>query len=121
MKVYAFDVDETLEVSGGPIKMQDLWDLHSEGHVVGLCGNWARVTMFEAERSTFWRKYINFLGPMKMSKPEFLLQLKDFIPADEYIMVGNIKGVTGASDDKGAAEIARWRFISEREFSEGIR
>ena len=41
--------------------------------------------------------------------------------ADDYIMVGNIAGVSGASDDKGAAEAAGWRFISEKEFAEGSR
>jgi hypothetical protein len=34
-------------------------------------------------------------------------------------MVGNILGVSGASDDKGAAETAGWRFIKESEFAAG--
>ena len=43
MIVYAFDVDETLELSAGPIPMRALSDLHLAGHAVGLCGNWALV------------------------------------------------------------------------------
>jgi hypothetical protein len=43
--VYAFDVDETLEVSKGPVKLFDLVKLREHGHIVGLCGNWAMVTL----------------------------------------------------------------------------
>lgn len=39
MVVYAFDVDETLEVSKGPVKLSDLVTLREHGHIVGLCGN----------------------------------------------------------------------------------
>jgi len=45
MVVYAFDVDETLEVSKGPVKLFDLVKLRAHGHIVGLCGNWAMVTL----------------------------------------------------------------------------
>ena len=45
MAVYAFDVDETLEVSKGPVKLVDLVKLREHGHIVGLCGNWAMVTL----------------------------------------------------------------------------
>lgn len=119
MKVYAFDVDETLEVSDGPIKLEELQKLSAEGHIVGLCGNWARLTLFD--QLATWSTYINFLGPMEMSKQNFLMQLRDFIPAEDHIMVGNIKGVTGRSDDQGAANLARWRFLTEREFADGAR
>jgi hypothetical protein len=36
-------------------------------------------------------------------------------------MVGNIVGVSGASDDQGAALLAGWRFIKESEFAAGKR
>jgi hypothetical protein len=36
-------------------------------------------------------------------------------------MVGNILGISGASDDRGAAERAGWRFIQESEFASGAR
>jgi len=39
MAVYAFDVDEPLEVSKGPPKLVDLVNLREHGHIVGLCGN----------------------------------------------------------------------------------
>ena len=42
MKVYAFDVDETLYLSHGPVQREVLVALRAEGHVLGLCGNWAR-------------------------------------------------------------------------------
>ena len=58
---------------------------------------------------------------MEMSKSILLNQLKTFIPADDYIMVGNVKGVSGASDDEGAANLAGWRFIKESDFAAGAR
>ena len=33
-KVYAFDVDETLDISNGPIPVQALKDLRDQGHIV---------------------------------------------------------------------------------------
>jgi hypothetical protein len=57
---------------------------------------------------------------MEMSKDIFLNQLKTYIPADDYIMVGNIKGVSGPSDDEGAANLAGWRFIKESDFRNSL-
>ena len=116
MKVYAFDVDETLETANGPVLLQSVADLRNNGDIVGLCGNFARITC-----QTGWHRAISFIGPMEMSKESFLRQISAHVPADEYVMVGNIQGVSGVSDDKGAAERAGWRFISERDFSEGKR
>ena len=58
---------------------------------------------------------------MEMSKHAFLNQLKAYVPAADYVMVGNILGVSGASDDQGAALLAGWRFIKESEFAAGKR
>jgi hypothetical protein len=58
---------------------------------------------------------------MEMSKDSFLNQLRTYIRADDYVMVGNIKGVSGASDDEGAASLAGWRFIKESDFARGAR
>jgi hypothetical protein len=94
MIVYAFDVDETLEVSNGPVKLLDLAKLREQGHIVGLCGNWAMVTLHCPD----WHHICSFVG-----------------------MVGNILGISGASDDRGAAERAGWRFIQESAFARGAR
>jgi len=59
-KVYAFDVDETLEVSAGPIKIQSLVELYEEGHCVGICGNWAQLI----RSAVGWNTVISFLGPI---------------------------------------------------------
>ena len=117
MKIYAFDVDETLEISGGPIKMLELEELKAQGHIIGLCGNYAMVTLNIED----WHNYISFIGPMGMTKDGFLAQLKTYVSTDEVVMVGNILGVSGASDDKGAAEKAEVRFISEHDFASGKR
>ena len=117
MKIYAFDVDDTLEVSGGPVSIESVADLETEGDVVGLNGNWAVVV----QTVPLWHRIFSFIGPMEMSKNVFLHQLKTYIRADDYIMVGNIKGVSGASDDQGAADLAGWRFIKESDFAAGER
>jgi hypothetical protein len=117
MKIYAFDVDDTLEVSAGPISIESVGSLKSEGHIVGLNGNWAVVV----QSTPHWHRLFSFIGPMEMSKDAFLNQLRTHIPADDYVMVGNIKGVSGASDDAGAANLAGWRFIKESDFAEGAR
>ncbi len=117
MNVYAFDVDETLEVSAGPVKLQQIVELCVEGHILGICGNYAKVTMMVVN----WHDFFSFIGPMEMPKAAFLRQIKMYVPADDYIMVGNIKGVSGASDDQGAAIEAGWRFIQEKNFAAGDR
>jgi hypothetical protein len=117
MKIYAFDVDDTLEVSGGPITIESIDSLRTEGHIVGLNGNWAVLV----QSVPLWHRIFSFIGPMEMSKNALLNQLKTYIPAEDYIMVGNIKGVSGASDDQGAANLAGWRFIKESDFAAGAR
>jgi hypothetical protein len=117
MKIYAFDVDDTLEVSGGPVSIASIGRLRAEGHIVGLNGNWAMVV----QSIPTWHHIFSFIGPMEMSKQAFLNQIQTYIRADDYIMVGNVIGVSGASDDQGAAMIAGWRFIQESQFAAGQR
>ena len=117
MAVYAFDVDDTLEVSKGPVKLFDLVKLREHGHIVGLCGNWAMVTLHYPD----WHRICSFVGPCGIEKDDFLRQLRQYIPGHDYVMVGNILDVSGASDDRGAAERAGWRFIQESEFAKGVR
>lgn len=111
-----FDVDETLCVSAGPISLESLLELRQQGHVVGLCGNWAVF----CQRVSGWQNLVSFMN-LGLLKETCLGQLKTYIPADDYVMVGNILGVSGASDDQGAAQRAGWRFIKETDFAEGVR
>jgi hypothetical protein len=115
--VYAFDVDDTLEVSNGPVKLADLAGLRERGQIVGLCGNWAMVTLHCSD----WHRICSFIGPCGIEKHDFLRELRQYIPGDDYVMVGNILGISGASDDRGAAERAGWRFIRESAFAAGAR
>jgi hypothetical protein len=78
--VYAFDVDETLEVSKGPVKLADLVKLREHGHIVGLCGNWAMVTLHCPD----WHHFCSFVGPCGIEKEDFLRQLRQYIPGDDY-------------------------------------
>jgi hypothetical protein len=115
VNVYAFDVDETLEVSAGPIRLQALADLVTQGHIVGICGNWSVLTHHMPD----WHRIISFLSIG--DKAEFLHTIARDVPADGYVMVGNVVGVSGASDDQGAARRAGWRFIREADFAAGER
>jgi hypothetical protein len=117
MNIYAFDVDDTLDVSGGPISIASVESLKTQGHIIGLNGNWAVVV----QTVPLWHRIFSFIGPMQMSKNIFLNELKTYIRADDYVMVGNIKGISGASDDEGAADLAGWRFIKESDFAAGAR
>ncbi len=117
MKCYAFDVDLTLNISGGPVTLKTVWELREEGNIVGLCGNWAAVTL----RWPDWYKTFSFLGPLSMNKGEFLHHLKRLVPAEDYIMVGN-NVVNGSSpNDEAAALDGGWRFIKESDFAGGAR
>jgi len=113
--LYAFDVDHTLSVSAGPIALDSVRALREAGHITGLCGNWAVVT----RTVQAWWDLFSFLGPLSMTKADFLRHLATYVPATEYVMVGNDGG--GLSEDAGAAKEAGWRFISERDFAGGRR
>src|SRR5260370_7274869 len=106
MNIYAFDVDETLEVSAGPIQITKLRELAKE-HIVGLCGNWALFV--NAVRD--WHTFISFVGPMEMTKEAFLEQLATHVKADNYFMVGNILGISRPPADKLPPDTALCHFI----------
>jgi len=118
VKIYAFDVDETLDIAGGPVDLSDVIQLTLDDHCVGLCGNWALVTALYPNQ---WFDVFSFLGPMLMTKAEFLNQLRNYIPAEDYVMVGNDPLVFGQSQDAEAAKTAGWRFINEHDFADGLR
>jgi len=117
VKLYAFDVDETLEVSGGPVRLVDVVGLRQRGA-------YRRPLRQLGDRHATWPEWFHifsFIGPMLMSKPDFLKQLSTYVPAEEHVMVGNILGISGQSDDQGAAIAAGWRFIRESDFANGMR
>ena len=117
MTIFAFDVDHTLEVSDGPVPLGALASLREQGHIVGLCGNWALVV----QRVKDWPRLVCFLGPIACSKVEQLVELKKHISADDYVMVGNDPAIFGNSPDRAAAAEAGWRFLREEEFAAGVR
>lgn len=122
MTVFAFNVDETLEISNGPVTLQSLMDLRVQGHVVGICGN-----MHVFCKVPGWQYLVSFLGQGYLPKEAFLHGLKANIPADDYVMVGNQFGRTNSlgfvcgSHCSEAAAAAGWRFLLEDEFAAGKR
>lgn len=121
MKVYAFDVDETLYLSHGPVQWEALVALRAEGHVLGLCGNWAAVTLQVPE----WHRVLSFIGPSLIGtdKAHFLGAIKQYVPAEDYVMVGNDHSLRAyaSPDDRRAACAAGWRFLNEGAFAAGVR
>jgi len=116
--IYAFDVDETLDVAGGPVAVDALRVLVAEGHIVGLCGNWAALVRAVPD----WHRFVSFLGPLGVTKADFLIQLRLHVPASAYVMVGNDPATgLGSSEDRAAAGLAGWRFLLERDFAAGQR
>lgn len=137
MKVYAFDVDETVEISNGPVTLQSMMDLRNEGHIVGICGNWGLF----CQRVWGWQNLVSFLNCIppvfvrlqenahgtRVDKAWFLNHLQQYVRADEYILVGNVKGEKNSlgfvcnSEDSEAARLSGWRFIKEDSFAKGVR
>lgn len=123
MNVYAFDIDECLEISNGPVTLLSMMELRGQGHIVGLCGNWGLF----CQTVRGWQYFVSFMNNGGTDKETHLSQLKMYVPADDYIMVGNIHGrknslgfVCGSRDSEAAAK-AGWRFIVEDDFAQGAR
>lgn len=113
MIVFAFDVDETLECSGGNIGLEDMDSLRRRGHIVGICGN-KHVFV----RHVFnWQQYISFMNVNYNFKHVFLQYLKNIIKgAEHYIFIGNECPSNSPYSDKAEAELAGWEFIEASEF-----
>jgi hypothetical protein len=111
-----FDVDETLEISGGPIKIQQLFNLRNEGHIIGICGNFHPYTNLIPQ----WHLFTSLIKISNERKHQYLIAVKEHIPADRYVMVGNIHPSNAPYSDKDEAELAGWEFISELDFKDGI-
>ena len=135
-KVYAFDVDECLWTSKGPITESMLRELKGQGHILGINGN---LSAFLPKAPRWW-EYISFTmnfdfgfngqyGMTLIPKGIWLhcFQHVAFPEAEEYVMVGNIYGeknslgITCGSHDDIAAQQAGWRFIKEDDFAKGVR
>ena len=136
MKCYAFDVDECLWTSNGPITEAMLRELRAEGHILGINGNLSAFL----PRCEKWHEFISFTmnfdfgfngqyGMSLVPKAIWLhcFQHVAFPNAEEYVMVGNVFGrenslgvKCGSHDDEAAAQ-AGWRFIVEDDFARGVR
>lgn len=110
MNLYLFDVDGTLEISNGPVKLAQIIALRHAGHITGLCGNWGFFVRF----CPGWENFLSPIGPIGTSKALYMAQLKMYIPAERYVFVGN------APPDDIEARDAGWEFIREAEFKEGL-
>lgn len=129
--VYAFDVDDTLEVSNGPVTLASMMELRVQGHIVGLCGNWGVFL----ERVPGWQHLISFFNYNCSDKVTFLTDMAMRLSATgahEFVMVGNVGPLcsrayrieqTGGSNDFLSSRLAAgdWRFINASDFARGSR
>jgi hypothetical protein len=90
--------------------------LRNSGHIVGLCGNWGLFTHSVPN----WYDRVSFIGPMRLTKADYLIELRTNVSAESYVMVGNDPRIFGGSDDATAAREAGFRFIREFEFADGV-
>lgn len=126
--IYCFDVDDTLAFSGairpGAVSMNDVMKLRNQGCITGICGNYdAIIPKFKD-----WFNYFSFYGPAwpgitKLNRTDNkhnqLLNIKEHIQAERYVMVGNRRGdpnAHGGSQDDIQARLAGWEFIEESKF-----
>lgn len=98
--IIAFDVDGTLEISGGPIPVRRLQELRMAGVVVGVVGNWELAI-----------KKINALDFYQAGIPDKASILRALGAGRALkIYVGNELA------DKVQAEKAGWIFIWAKDF-----
>lgn len=106
-------------------------DLRVAGDVVGICGNWACLT----QQIAGWQHLVSFINCVpeywvdgkRSDKVDFLKLLKQYVPAADHVMVGNVPGQVNSlgvichSNDVEAANLAGWRFLTESQFAAGER
>jgi hypothetical protein len=72
-----------------------------------------------------WHRVLSFIGPSLIGtdKANFLTTIKQYVPAEEHVMVGNDHSLRAyaSPDDRRAADAAGWRFLSEGAFAAGGR
>ncbi len=98
MKIYAFDRDDTVSTSKGPVDLEVVKELDEE-HTVYATGN--QKLCFEAD--------IIGIGVEEGTKPERLKKVRSLHPdGDEYIVV----------DDEDLSDVDGWRHYTPEKFIE---
>lgn len=98
MKLYAFDRDQTVSTSNGPVHIEFLRKLKQQGNIVVAIGNQALTNEVPCEGS-----------PANLTKPQRLDYLKKKYPnCEEYIVV----------DDSAIPmiDLQTWKYYSPQEF-----
>jgi hypothetical protein len=127
------NVDDTLAIQGapfpGPVILNDVMQLRNEGCITGICGNYIVAMKFFPD----WYKFFSFYGPTRLLSPKpaahqykhlQLIDIKEDILAEKYVMVGNKRGDSKArigSQDDVQSKLAGWIFVREEDFARGKR
>jgi hypothetical protein len=122
---YAFDIDHTLEISNGPVKLSQLVNLRNQGHIIGVVGNFGLfmdVVVGWHQLICFWniQEGMDKAATLRWVKRSLDRPLMHHTHIDHYIMVGNEGTGWPMSADKEAATAAGWEFIKEEQFKEGL-
>lgn len=112
-------MDDTLEVSRGPVPIDFLRTLRRNRDIVVICGNWKVLVTHVPD----WWEFISTMGPDHVSKDypghkmSLLRELKTYLPGKRgYIMVGNkYIGNPQVADDVAARQ-AGWTFLVAEEW-----
>lgn len=114
--VIAFDVDRILNISNGPIDIENMKLLKDAGYIVGICGDWSLFVRLVDN----WNDYVSFIGQWQQAgqtKTEFLKEFKQYIKADCYVLIGHDPTHYDYSYDIKAVKEAGWGFIRKDHFN----
>lgn len=100
MICYAFDCDNTLDISQGPVPVSALHKLIEQGHLVYIVSGSGFCAQLDIPRFT-----------PAGARNWILDQLKKKVKADRYVYVGDTEG------DLKAAQSVGWEFVYARDFA----
>lgn len=101
--IIAFDVDGTLEISTGPVKLDVLRRLKAEGHIIYIVGNYGKLAQTTTEFAD---------GNIGGTKAESLRLL-----AAKHSPELRKTYVTDTPEDEAATKEAYWKFIYAQEYA----
>ena len=98
--LFAFDVDGTLDISGGPIPHRWLYKLKEKGAIVGFAGNYDKARRMGLVDFDFYNT----------GDPNALESIRRKFEADLYVHIGDVE------EDRESARLAGYTFVHAKDF-----